>query len=193
MGIIQSAINQTLGTIGIAARLNPDFQTNVELVSKKKDLEKKIKALELERESGELTEEQRQQYEDDIQDLNRQMFELKPNRQTYQQQSVIPRYNRRVAEVQSQGAEDGISNEELAQAQMAEYNAQMAEYAVDRALSNSQLKDEQDNFSKDFRKRFMEGINTMKGVRSVTTFGADTGSPYLRSRTVYTPGREEFK
>lgn len=207
MGMIQSAVNQSLGTIGIAARLNPNFQQHVEFLSKKKDLERKIKALEIERGSGELTEEQRQQYENDIQDLNRQMFELKPNTLTYQQQSIIPRYNRRMAEAQAQAAEGGLSDEEEAQAQMAEYealaaeysdqtaqhNAQVAEQANNRALSNSRLKDEQANFSNDFRKRFMEGVNTMKGVRSVTTFGADTGSPYLRSRTVYTPGREEFK
>lgn len=33
----------------------------------------------------------------------------------------------------------------------------------------------------------------MKGVRSVTTFGADTELPNVSMRTVYTPGREEVK
>ena len=37
MGIIQSAVNQTLGTVGIAARLSPDYETKQELHKLKKE------------------------------------------------------------------------------------------------------------------------------------------------------------
>ena len=63
----------------------------------------------------------------------------------------------------------------------------------ENAMKKAQAKNKQDQWSKNFQKQFMEGVNTMKGVRSVTTFGADTGLPNVNMRTVYTPGREEVK
>lgn len=85
--------------------------------------------------------------------------------------------------LKQEAAEAAAKKEEAARLQQANLKAQ----------AEKDLKEEQVRLSQEFGKKFMEGVNTMKGVRSVTTFGADTGSPYLRNRTVYTPGREEFK
>lgn len=98
MGVIQSAINQALGTAGIAARLSPGLEKRQEL----KNLEKQekslkarsdaaVEAIETKQKEGTIDLKSMQQDADilreaasDVEQLRKKQFELKPSPESYE-------------------------------------------------------------------------------------------------------------
>lgn len=96
MGIIQNAINQTLQTAGIAARLSPEYETKAELGR----LKRKEKLLDLQQQelpsisSEELAQgktyaaQEYQRLQAERASLTQRRFELKPSRKTMLQSTI---------------------------------------------------------------------------------------------------------
>ena len=179
MGIIQSAVNQALGTVGTVAGIGRVAKTGEESL----DLQKKA--------ANEATAERNKKLEniklieDDLKKNERNLSIFSPDDWKYSAY-----LNDQLSKLY-ENMGDFNKAHQLMQSSIKSQNRALE--MEENAMKKAQAKNNQDQWSKNFQKQFMEGVNTMKGVRSVTTFGADTGLPNVNMRTVYTPGREEVK
>lgn len=176
MGIIQSAVNQALGTVGTVAGIGRVAKTGQESV----DLQKKAAAdaiAEREKKKASI-----QLIEDELKKtgyLKDSAIDIPMSKKDlYMKEKLMGLYEDVGDYEKSFNLMDQVIKVQNRLKAMEEKRAA-------KAFQNNQ--------SQEFQKNFIEGVNSIKGVRSVTTYGADTGEPYLRSRTVYTPGREEVK
>ena len=148
MGIIQSAVNQTLGTVGIAARLSPDYETKQELHKlKKEEKATNLQLKELENVSLEDRTAQAKLKSDAIQkqaEIAQRQFELKPSKKSFSKARDLR--STAYGEPVSVWQDDEIAME---QAQL-------------KAESKQNLKAEQDKKMTDFQKKFMEDVITMR-------------------------------
>lgn len=176
MGIIQSAVNQALGTVGTVAGIGRVAKTSQESV----DLQKKAAA--------DATAE-REKKKANIQLIE---DELKKSGNIKDSTIDIPMSKKDIyMKEKLMGLYEDVGDYEKSFKLMDQVIK--GQNRLNEMEQKRDAKVFQKNQSEQFQKNFLEGVNSMKGVRSVTTFGADTGSPYLHSRTVYTPGREEVK
>lgn len=88
MGVIQSAINQTIGTIGLAARLSPGYETRVEMHKLKKqdealtNMEKQLPTDPALSGEGTVVAKQREEIAKKQSEIAQRRFELKPGKET---------------------------------------------------------------------------------------------------------------
>lgn len=200
MGIIQSAVNQALGTVGTVAGIGRVAKTSQESV----DLQKKAAAdATAEREKkkayvAQLEEEVKKDPSLQPTTVMNQVGDNEFEAETTVEPSERAVYMRnQLANAYEESGQFGEAYNLRESAKKDQFVldllAQQRKNALAEAAIKKDLKAEQLKKSDEFQKNFLEGVNTMKGVRSVTTFGADTGLPNVNMRTIYTPRGEEVK